>query len=217
MNIYKPKIRWSPQGKELKPKGIVVHAMMESFNGVTAWDFLNENLGLSAHAFIAEDTFLFEDKDGRISKEFGGLVPKNPVLIEGQNDGLVAYHAGKSKWKDLDNLNNHFLGVEILVNKTPYVKELKRRNISDPYSQFLFIINNIDWLQAKTFDLLVNWCVEKMKKFDIPIENVVLHSDVSGDDVRGEGKGKRDAGDKFPRYEFYKRLENPIGISYQVL
>ena len=31
-----------------------------------------------------------------------------------------------------------------------------------------------------------------MEQYNIPVENVVRHSDCSGDDVRGKGKGKTD-------------------------
>jgi len=36
-----------------------------------------------------------------------------------------------------------------------------------------------------------------MDKYNIPVNRVVRHSDVSGDDVRGKGKGKTDPGSAF--------------------
>lgn len=229
MNRYRAKYRWNPQGKELKPKGIVIHAMMEEIMNKRAWDFLYEDQGLSVHACIAEDTHLFEagfaHKIGEIDRNymennglmFDDLLPEykylgkgNPVLIECQEDDKVAYHAGKSQHGSLTNLNYHYLGVELLVNKQPYMSTLHSKNITDPHAQLKFIINNIDWVQARVFDVLVDWCHEKMVKYDIPIENVVQHSDVSGDNVRGKGKGKFDAGKAFNQYIFYKRLQEKL-------
>ena len=36
-----------------------------------------------------------------------------------------------------------------------------------------------------------------MDKYNIPVSKVVRHSDVSGDHVRGKGKGKTDPGSAF--------------------
>lgn len=221
MNIIKPKINWKPD-ITLRPRGIVVHAMMEKIAGYTAWDYLHKQ-GLSAHGFILEDNYLLKDDYPHLHNA--------PVLVDGQDTDKVAYHAGKSihwhtvrdgdelEWyenhgfhcKDnkvlLHGLNNYYLGVETLVNPTPYLTSLVKDSlITDPYQQFKRIINNYDWLQARQFDLLVDWCTTQMTKYDILIENVVMHCDVSGDDVRGEGKGKIDVGNMFPRYEFYKAL-----------
>jgi len=40
-------------------------------------------------------------------------------------------------------------------------------------------------------------CKYWIDKYKIPVDAVVRHSDVSGDDVRGEGKGKTDPGSAF--------------------
>ena len=42
--------------------------------------------------------------------------------------------------------------------------------------------------------------------YDIPVENVVRHSDVSGDDIRGKGRGKKDPGSGFDWDAFKKAL-----------
>jgi N-acetyl-anhydromuramyl-L-alanine amidase AmpD len=213
MNVYNPKIRWNPQGKDLKPKGIVVHAMMESFSGRPAWEFLHEDLGISVHAMISEDTYLFEENLGGaryLRSECKYLAQGHPVLIECQSTDKVAYHAGKSRYKSFTNLNSSFLGIELLVNKTPYNGILAGKGIDVPLNQMHFIINNIDWIKVPMFDILVNWCVEQMKEYDIPIENVIQHSDCAGDDIRGKGKGKQDAGKMFNRYVFYKNLQTKL-------
>jgi len=45
-----------------------------------------------------------------------------------------------------------------------------------------------------------------MKQYDIPADAVVRHSDVSGDDVRGAGKGKTDPGSAFDWAAFQAAL-----------
>ena len=45
-----------------------------------------------------------------------------------------------------------------------------------------------------------------MKKYNIPASRVVRHSDVSGDHVRGKGKGKIDPGKAFNWKAFQKAL-----------
>ena len=176
-------IDWLPKSKPLKPKGIVIHAMLEDFGSLKAWEFL-ESMGLSAHAFI--------NSQGDI--------------IKGQDDDKVAYHAGKSKHNDLEGLNNHYLGVELLLDIQPHKKMLAKYGITDRYKQFSYTLQTTDWVMAWQLDSLVWWCADKIKKYDIPIENIVGHDQVSGDDVRGEGRGKIDPNKHFPYYEFYKHL-----------
>ena len=45
-----------------------------------------------------------------------------------------------------------------------------------------------------------------MKQYKIPLENVVRHSDCSGDHVRGAGKGKTDPGTAWDHESFLKAL-----------
>ena len=51
-----------------------------------------------------------------------------------------------------------------------------------------------------------------MKKFNIPASRVVRHSDVSGDHVRGKGKGKTDPGSAFDWKAFQKSFSCVIEI-----
>lgn len=185
--VIDPNIRWNPQYKELKPKGIVLHAMLSDFGDLSAWEFL-ESKGLSAHAFITPEGF----------------------VVKGQDDDKVAYHAGRSRHGSLTNLNYYYLGVEVLLDRMPYRKWLESISIKDPYSQFTKLINTVDWVQSLQLDALVWWCADMINKYDIPLENIVYHSEVSGDDVRGEGKGKVDPGKTFPKYEFDKYLKQRL-------
>jgi N-acetyl-anhydromuramyl-L-alanine amidase AmpD len=151
---------------KIEPKGIIVHSMAEYLKlpegPMYAKDFLVSQ-GLSVHGFIKPD--------GQYDK-----------MLDTPNK---AAHAGKSKWGDLEMLNGHFLGFELLVpgehDFGTFSKAIETKGI---YTD----------AQYKTaVDVVKYW----MKQYNIPAENVVRHSDCSGDDVRGAGKGKTDPGSAF--------------------
>jgi N-acetylmuramoyl-L-alanine amidase len=85
-------------------------------------------------------------------------------------DKKVAWHAGKSRWKNFTNLNENSIGIE-LVNKG---HEYGYQNFSTP--------------QIKS---LINLCRTLKKKYRIKKENFLGHSDIAP--LR-----KLDPGEKFP-------------------
>ena len=85
-------------------------------------------------------------------------------------DENIAWHAGKSKWKEFRNLNNYSLGIE-LVN---------------PGHQFSY--QNFSHQQISS---LIKLCEKIKKKYFIKKENFLGHSDISP--LR-----KSDPGEKFP-------------------
>jgi N-acetyl-anhydromuramyl-L-alanine amidase AmpD len=54
----------------------------------------------------------------------------------------------------------------------------------------------------------VKVCKYWIKLYNIPLDNVVRHSDCSGDHVRGKGKGKVDPGSAFDWEAFQKTLSS---------
>lgn len=105
-----------------------------------------------------------------------------------------AFHAGKSLHEGLSGLNSHYLGVELLVEGThDYGSFSKAIQTPGTYTQEQF---------DKTVEVFKFW----MNKYDIPASRVVRHSDVSGDHVRGKGKGKTDPGSAFDWEAFQKAL-----------
>jgi N-acetyl-anhydromuramyl-L-alanine amidase AmpD len=160
----------------IQPKGIIIHSMAENiiYNDkiLTALELLKE-LKLSIHTLI--------NIDGTRTEM---VLPPNRSL-----------HAGISKHNNLTNLNNHYLGVEILLKGThDYNSFIKR--IKEPFP--------FNTLQIST---LIECCKHWMKQYNIPIENVVRHSDVSGDDIRGIRKGKLDPGSGFNWIKFKDDLK----------
>ena len=96
-----------------------------------------------------------------------------------------AFHAGKSVYKDLSGLNSHFLGFELLVQG------------EHDFGTFSKAIETPGTYTDEQFKTSVEVVKHWMKQYNIPVEAVVRHSDVSGDNVRGKGKGKTDPGSAF--------------------
>ena len=104
-----------------------------------------------------------------------------------------AFHAGKSYHNGLSGLNSHYLGFELLVPGTHDFGTISKAiETEGTYTDE----------QMKT---AVEVCQYWMKEYDIPADNIVRHSDVSGDDVRGKGKGKTDPGSAFD-WDKFKQL-----------
>ena len=105
-----------------------------------------------------------------------------------------ASHAGKSLHEGLSGLNSHYLGFELLVPG------------KHDYGSFLKAIETPGVYTEAQFERAVNVCKYWMDKYNFSASKVVRHSDVSGDDVRGEGKGKVDPGSAFDWKRFQEAL-----------
>ena len=105
-----------------------------------------------------------------------------------------AFHAGKSLHEGLSNLNSHYLGFELLVPGT------------HDFGTFSKAIETPGTYTQAQFDKALAVCKHWMKQYNIPPSRVVRHSDVSGDNVRGVGKGKTDPGSAFDWEAFQKAL-----------
>ena len=121
------------------------------------------------------------------------------IKPDGTYDKMVetpgkAFHAGKSLHEGVSGLNSHYLGVELLVAGT------------HDYASFSKAIKTPGTYTKEQFDMTVKVFKFWMKKYNIPASRVVRHSDVSGDHVRGKGKGKTDPGKAFNWKAFQKAL-----------
>ena len=160
--------RWfkNRRKRTVKPVCLVVHAMGEHIkaDGIIPAWDWLEQSGLSVHA----------------------LIYPNGTVLRSAHDEDVAYHAGKSRIvigdKTWEGLNAVSLGAEfLLAGDYDYTSLLKGMAQPDAYSDAQYEAG------AK---LYAGWC----RDFALPVERVVGHSDVSGDELRGEGNGKRDPG-----------------------
>ena len=98
------------------------------------------------------------------------LINRKGKIIQMVKDENVAWHAGKSKWKNFVDLNNNSIGIE-LVNKG---------------HQFGYQV-----FSKKQISSLIKLCVNLKKKYSIKKENFLGHSDIAP--LR-----KMDPGEKFP-------------------
>ena len=98
------------------------------------------------------------------------LINRNGLVTQMVKDKFIAWHAGKSKWKKFNNLNNRSIGIE-LVNKG---HEFGYQNFT-----------------KKQIKSLINLCLNLKKKYSIKKENFLGHSDIAP--LR-----KSDPGEKFP-------------------
>lgn len=157
------------------PLGVVVHSMSEKFDVdgevLSAKEFL-DSIGLSAHCLI--------HPDGRAE------YPRGPYE--------KAYHAGKSRFRGLSDLNDFFLGIELLVEGV------------NTYDEFVDKIKREDTFTDNHYNTLTSVIKAWSKCYNFSIEDITRHSDISGDDIRGEGKGKVDPGTGFD----WNRLINLI-------
>ena len=109
-----------------------------------------------------------KDPEYKVSCHY--LITRQGKIIQMVNDNNIAWHAGKSKWKNFTNLNTHSLGIE-LVNKGHE-----------------FGYQNFSTNQIKS---LIKLCTKLKNKYFIKKENFLGHSDIAP--LR-----KVDPGEKFP-------------------
>lgn len=101
-------------------------------------------------------------------------------------DDRVAFHAGESQFGELRNLNQTFLGLELVVEG-----EWK-------YSDFVLALDSgeISYTEEQYFS--AGWqCAQWMMEHKFGRDRIARHSSVASDDVRGPGLGKYDPGTGF--------------------
>ena len=98
------------------------------------------------------------------------LINRKGTVIQMVGDKYTAWHAGKSRWKEFENLNSYSIGIE-LVNKG---HQFGYQNFSNPQ-----------------ISSLIKLCKILKKKYKIRKENFLGHSDIAP--LR-----KIDPGEKFP-------------------
>ena len=109
-----------------------------------------------------------KDKKSKVSAHY--IINRKGSIKQIVPDNKIAWHAGKSKWKNYINLNENSIGIE-LVNKGHE-----------------FGYENFPKKQIKS---LISICRKLKKKYNIKRENFLGHSDIAP--LR-----KIDPGEKFP-------------------
>ena len=98
------------------------------------------------------------------------LINRKGSIIQLVKDKNIAWHAGKSKWREFNNLNNNSIGIE-----------LENKGHQYGYSNF----------SDKQINSLIFLCIKLKKKYSIKKEDFLGHSDIAP--LR-----KIDPGEKFP-------------------
>tara|TARA_Y100001958_G_C21224803_1_gene550196 strand:- start:136 stop:837 length:702 start_codon:yes stop_codon:yes gene_type:complete len=98
------------------------------------------------------------------------FIKNNGDIVEILPVQYVAWHAGKSKWKNIKSLNKNSIGVEI----------------SNPGHDFNY--KKFNNKQIKSIIYLLKYLIQN---FNINLKNILGHSDVAPD-------RKKDPGEKFP-------------------
>ena len=141
-----------------------------------------------------ENVYYAKDWLNRLGYSAHGLIRPNGTYDKMVSSKYKAKHAGVSKHGNLTGLNKYYLGLEVLVQG------------EHNYGTFKEAIKKEETFFDCQYDLLVDVCKWWMDEYDIPKENIVRHSDVAGDGVRGPGKGKIDPGAGFRWEEFLNRI-----------
>jgi len=129
-----------------------------------------------------------KNRRSKVSSHY--FLGKDGEIIQLVKDNKVAWHAGKSKWKNFVNLNKFSIGIE-----------LQNKGHRFGYENF----------PNSQIQSLIKLCKFLKKKYDIKSENFLGHSDISP--LR-----KIDPGEKFPwkklsNYKFgvwYKNKHFPL-------
>lgn len=111
------------------------------------------------------------------------LIDHTGKVFECVDPDQQAYHAGGSKLGDQENLNSTFIGIELLVEG------------DHTYGSFLEAIKNEGTFTENHYHSCQHLCKQLIDEFDIDIDRIVRHSDVSGPDVRPDPK--KDPGSGF--------------------
>ena len=98
------------------------------------------------------------------------LIKNNGEIIKIVPDLYIAWHAGKSSWKNFESLNKHSIGIEI----------------ANPGHEFGY--KNFS---KKQISSLLKLSKSLIKKYNIKSKNILGHSDIAP-------QRKKDPGEKFP-------------------
>jgi N-acetyl-anhydromuramyl-L-alanine amidase AmpD len=135
--------------------------------------------------YVPADEWLTKAIPGRKPVSAHRLITPDGVIQILCEDVRAAWHAGLSEWRGQRNVNRISLGVELAVRGQHDYASFLRAIATDCYTSLQY--RSLGWL-----------CYTWMKRWKIELPfGISGHEHISGDDVRGKGKGKRDPGSGF--------------------
>ena len=105
------------------------------------------------------------------------VIDRKGKIFKMVDENRIAWHAGKSKWKQFKNLNKSSIGIE-----------LENKGHKFGYQKF----------PSKQINVLINLCLLLKKKYRIKDCNILGHSDIAP--LR-----KLDPGEKFPWFKLKRK------------
>ncbi len=108
------------------------------------------------------------DKRSKVSSHY--LIKRNGDIVILVPDLYIAWHAGKSSWKNLKSLNEHSIGIEI---SNPGHQNNYKNFSKNQIKSILFLSKNL------------------INKYNLNFKNILGHSDIAP-------SRKNDPGEKFP-------------------
>tara|TARA_B100001059_G_C17809631_1_gene571446 strand:- start:124 stop:834 length:711 start_codon:yes stop_codon:yes gene_type:complete len=121
------------------------------------------------------------------------FISRNGQITQMVKDFKIAWHAGKSKWKNFNNLNETSIGIE-LVNKG---HEFRYQNFTDIQIRNLIIL-----------------CKNLKKKYFLKKESFLGHSDIAP--LRKEDPGEKFPWEKLSKYGlgiWYKKSKKKLQVN----
>ena len=121
------------------------------------------------------------------------FISRNGQITQMVKDFKIAWHAGKSKWKNFNNLNETSIGIE-LVNKG---HEFRYQNFTDIQIRNLIIL-----------------CKNLKKKYFLKKESFLGHSDIAP--LRKEDPGEKSPWEKLSKYGlgiWYKKSKKKLQVN----
>jgi len=184
-----PVEHWRRRPTSQQLQFIVIHAMGEN---IKWWDsHVGKERIESAREFLRRsDVWVGNPYSAHVLCEPDG------ELVRLVDDDVVSFHAGHSRWRGIERLNNISLGMELLLPGTwdiaTFNTAMREGGIGFTQAQY----------EAAAWQVL-RWEAEH----GISGDNVLRHSQISGDDVRGHGRGKLDPGVSFDMEKLHATVE----------
>jgi N-acetylmuramoyl-L-alanine amidase len=139
--IQRPTAHFDDRPSGAKPSFLVIH-YTETKNLKDAEDYF---LGRTAHP-----------TGGRVSVHY--MIDEDGTIVQYVDESKRAWHAGKSYWDGVSDLNGHSIGIELV-------------NPGHKYGYRAFPLRQMDALRRLSKEIIA--------RNDIPAHNVVAHSDIA--------------------------------------
>ena len=150
--IYKPQI--NPVTFTITPPIEIKQYRVSNYEKCNYVRYIKYIILHSTGGTISSTLSWFKNSESKVSTHY--TIDKNGILYEMVDDNNIAWHAGKSEWNGETGLNKNSIGIEL-------------ENLNDGNDKYTTAqIGAALWL-----------CAKLMKKYSIPIENLLRHKDIA--------------------------------------